>query len=96
MFGFEWGLGMVKKEKKPCTLVDDESYPPLLTVDEVDEKITILHRGVPRPSVSFEDFRDRFGLNGTGINPHKSRDTVEILQSDLTSVFGPQRGKSGF
>ena len=65
-------------------------------MDDVDDKISTLRRGAPPPALSFEDFRDSYGLNGTGINPHKSRDTTEILQSDLTAVFGPQRAKSGF
>ena len=87
---------MGKKEKKQDVVPDDDEEPHLTTVDDVDDKIAVLRRGAPPPALSFEDFRDSFGLNGTGINPHKSRDTREILQSDLTSVFGPQRAKSGF
>jgi hypothetical protein len=87
---------MGKKEKKQDVVPDDELEPHLTAVDDVDDKIVVLRRGAPPPALSFEDFRDSFGLNGTGINPHKSRDTTEILQSDLTSVFGPHRAKSGF
>lgn len=88
---------MVKKEKKPGAATEVESDPPPLTVDECDERIAVLGRGAPPPAVSIEEFRDRFNLNGTGINPHKSRDTADvILQTDLTSVFGPQRGKPRF
>jgi len=89
-------IGIGKKEKKTKIDSDDESEPNFLTVDDVDDKIAVLRRGAPPPRLSFEDFRDSFGLNETGINPHKSRDTTEILQGDLTVVFGPQRAKSGF
>ena len=82
--------------KKLDVVPDDEPEPHLLSVDDVDDKIDVLRRGAPPLALSFEDFRDNFGLNGTGINLHKSTDTIEILQSALTSVFGPRRAKSGF
>ena len=89
---------MVKKEKKPGPTLsgEDDGDTAILTVEDVDEKIAVLRRGAPPPALSSEDFRDRFGLNATGINPHKNRDTAEILHTDLTSVFGAHRGKSGF
>lgn len=98
MFGFVWGIGsrMVKKEKKPGAAPAVPNSSPL-NVDECDEKIAVLRRGTPPPAVSYEEFRDRFKLNGSGMNPHRRAETENvILQSDLTKVFGAQKGKSGF
>lgn len=88
---------MVKKEKKPGAVAEGILDPPPLTVDESDERIAVLRRGTPPPAVSFEEFRDRYDLNGTGMNPHKRVETQDlILLTDLTKVFGAQRGKSKF
>lgn len=76
---------MIKKKRNPGVVVDGLPHPPTPSVDEVDEKIAVLHRGAPPRVVSFEL---SFGLNGMGINLYKSKDTVEISQTDLISVFG--------
>ena len=85
---------MVKKERKLGATAKVVSDRPSVIVDECDERIAVLRRGVPPLAVSFEEFRDRFHLNANGMNLYKRVETVDIiLQTDLRAVFGSQRGK---
>lgn len=89
---------MGKRRSYPAAAAadSDEEADSTLALDEIEDKISVLRKGRPPPPYTLEDFRDKFLLSAEGINPHRSRDTVDILQSDLVAVFGPQRGKSGF
>lgn len=57
----------------------DESEANLVNINDVEDKIVMLHSG-PLPSqLSVEDFREKFDSNGTYINPYRTRDTKSIL-----------------
>ena len=51
-------------------------------MDDIDDKIVVLRRGAPPPTMSFEDFRDSFGLNGTG----SIRTNLETLQRSFKAI----------
>lgn len=74
----------------------DDEIDSGLALDKVEDRIAALSRDRPPPPYTLEDFRDKFGLSASGINPHRARDCKGITQTNLVEVFGPQRGKSGF
>lgn len=87
---------MGKRPIKTAPVESDDETDSGLALDEVEDRIAVLGRGRPPLPYTLEDFRDKFGLSASGINPHRARDCKGITQTDLVEVFGPQRGKSGF
>jgi hypothetical protein len=70
------------------------------SMEDIDLTIakSVKHPPPPPPpsTCPFSDFKDKFLLSHEGINPHMFRTVKDVLESEMTLVFGLVRSRSGY
>lgn len=59
------------------------------------EKLASLKKHPPPCTVTTEEFVTTYGLPKNGTNPHKFRIPQDLIEKDVSDVFGPAKGRNG-